>query len=45
FNTVEAMKSCSEDLITYGGHPRASGFGIKNKDLKKFQECLIKYFT
>ena len=45
FNTVEAMKSCSEDLITYGGHPRAAGFSIENKDLKKFQECLIKYFS
>lgn len=45
FNLVETMKSCSEDLITYGGHPQAAGFSIKNKDLKKFQECLIKYFS
>jgi single-stranded-DNA-specific exonuclease len=44
FNTVEAMKSCSEKLVTYGGHPQASGFTIKNKNLEKFKECLIKYF-
>jgi len=44
FNLVEAMKNCSEDLITYGGHPRAAGFGIANKNLEEFKECLIDYF-
>lgn len=43
-NLVEAMKSCSRYLITYGGHPPAAGFGIKNENLEKFKECLIKYF-
>jgi len=43
-NTVEAMKKCSQNLITFGGHAQASGFRIKNKDLEKFKECLVKYF-
>ena len=45
YDTVEAMKSCKDLLITYGGHPPASGFRIKTKNLKDFEECLAKYFT
>lgn len=45
FNLVKALKSCSKYLITYGGHPQAAGFRIKNKNLGKFKECLIKYFS
>ena len=44
FNVVEAMKTCSQYPITYGGHPKAAGFRIKNKNLEKFKACLIKYF-
>ncbi len=44
FNVVEAMRRCSENLITYGGHPQAAGFRIKNENLEEFKECLIKYF-
>ncbi|MEK7541115.1 MAG: DHH family phosphoesterase [Patescibacteria group bacterium] len=43
-NSVEAMKSCSDFLITYGGHANASGFRIKNKDLNKFETCLNEFF-
>lgn len=43
-NLVNAMKTCSELLITYGGHPQAAGFRIKNENLEEFKECLIKYF-
>lgn len=43
-NSVEAMKTCSEFLMTYGGHAQASGFRIKNEDLEKFKSCLNKYF-
>ena len=43
-NSVEAMKTCSDFLITYGGHANASGFRIKNKDLEKFKNCLNEYF-
>ncbi len=44
FNTVEAMKSCSQYFLTFGGHPAASGFKIKNENLEKFKEFLINYY-
>ena len=43
-NSVSLMKKCSRYLLTYGGHPLASGFRIKNENLEKFKECLIKQF-
>ncbi len=43
-NSVEAMKSCKELLVTYGGHPKASGFRVKNENLEEFKKCLIEYF-
>ena len=44
-DTVEAMKHCAEHTITYGGHPQASGFRVKNTNLIKFKTCLIEYFN
>ena len=44
FNGVEAMKTCSQYLLDYGGHPAAAGFTIKNKNVKGFKNCLIGYF-
>lgn len=41
-DSVALMKKCRKYLMTFGGHPRASGFRIKNKNLEKFKECLIK---
>lgn len=43
-NSVEAMKSCADLMITYGGHAKASGFRLKNENLEKFKNCLIDYF-
>jgi len=43
-NGVKAMESCSDLLMSFGGHPPAAGFTIKNKNLEKFKKCLIKYF-
>jgi len=43
-NVVEAMKGFSKKLITYGGHPQAAGFKIKNENLEEFKEYLIDYF-
>lgn len=45
FDTVEAMKTCHNFLKTYGGHAKASGFRVKNKDLKKFKQSLINHFN
>lgn len=43
-NMVDAMKTCSDFLMTYGGHPVAAGFRVKNRDVKKFKMCLTDYF-
>ncbi len=40
-NCVTLMKACADLLLTYGGHPPAAGFRIKNENLEKFKECLI----
>ena len=44
-NTVDAMKICSDFLLTYGGHAQASGFRIKNENLEEFKKCLNDYFN
>jgi single-stranded-DNA-specific exonuclease len=41
-DSVSLMKKCKKYLLTYGGHPLASGFRIKNENLEKFKECLVK---
>ncbi len=41
---VKAMMKCGKLLETYGGHPQAAGFRIKERDLDKFKTCLIEYF-
>lgn len=40
-DSVQLMKNCKKYLLNYGGHPQASGFKIKNKNLEKFKSCLI----
>jgi len=44
-DSVKAMGQCSALLEVFGGHAQASGFTIKNKNLKKFKDCLLKYFS
>ena len=44
-DSVALMKNCKKYLLTYGGHPQASGFRIKNENLEKFKRCLIKNYT
>ncbi len=44
-NSVDAMKTCEDILITYGGHPKASGFRVANENLEEFKQRLIKYFS
>jgi len=43
-NSVAAMKTCEDFLITYGGHVNASGFRIKNEYLDKFKNRLNDFF-
>jgi len=44
-NSVDAMKTCCDFLITFGGHANASGFRIKNEDLSRFESCLNRFFS
>jgi single-stranded-DNA-specific exonuclease len=39
-DSVKMMGKCAKLLETYGGHPQASGFRVKNKNLEKFKICL-----
>lgn len=41
-DSVALMKKCADLLITFGGHPKASGFRAKTENLPKFKECLMK---
>ncbi|MDO8663429.1 MAG: DHH family phosphoesterase [Candidatus Wildermuthbacteria bacterium] len=43
-NGVSLMKQCKKLLLTYGGHPAAAGFRIKNENLEKFRQCLLRQF-
>jgi len=42
---VRAMRQCADLLETFGGHPQAAGFRLKNKNLKNFKERLTEYFN
>lgn len=44
-NSVDAMATSADFLITYGGHACASGFRVKNEYLDKFKAKLIDYFS
>ncbi|MGB9598389.1 MAG: DHH family phosphoesterase [Minisyncoccales bacterium] len=43
-NGIEAMKKTSQFLESFGGHPQAGGFKIKNENLEEFKKSLIKIF-
>jgi len=43
-DSISLMKKCSKYPLTYGGHPQASGFRIRNKNLEKFKKCLIENY-
>ncbi|MDP3982439.1 MAG: DHH family phosphoesterase [bacterium] len=42
FHIVEAMTRCKELLESFGGHPGAAGFRLKNMNIAKFKECLTR---
>ena len=41
-DSVSLMKKCKDLLISFGGHPKASGFRVKNENREKFKTCLIE---
>jgi len=44
-DSISLMKKCSSFLLRFGGHSHAAGFRIKNENLEKFKECLIRSFS
>ena len=43
FDIVDALNSCSKDLIGFGGHPMAAGFSIKSVDIESFVKDFSDY--
>ena len=41
-DSVALMKKSKDLLITFGGHPKASGFRVKNENLEKFKSGLVE---
>jgi single-stranded-DNA-specific exonuclease len=44
-DSVAMMKKCKKMLITYGGHPMASGFRLINENLEEFKACLSENYS
>ena len=42
FNVTEALSKLEDLLLKFGGHPQACGFSIKEDNLEKFKEKIIK---
>ena len=40
FNIIEAIASCSDILLEYGGHALAAGFTLENKNINEFKKRL-----
>jgi single-stranded-DNA-specific exonuclease len=45
FNLVKAMDTCKDLMVSYGGHPTASGFRLKGGKEKEFRTAMEKYFN
>lgn len=43
FNIVDAIKHCSELLVSFGGHAQAAGLNLKKKNLAAFKEKILNY--
>jgi len=44
-DSVRLMKRCKDLLISFGGHPQASGFRVRTENLEKLKACLIKHLN
>jgi single-stranded-DNA-specific exonuclease len=43
FNITDAIGMHAEHLVKYGGHAQAAGFNVKEGELEKFREKLVKF--
>ena len=44
FNIFQALETCSDLLINFGGHPMAAGLSIPVENLGKFKERMFEFF-
>lgn len=42
FDVIDAITSCKDLLLEFGGHKQAAGFSLKNENFEKFHEKLEK---
>jgi single-stranded-DNA-specific exonuclease len=45
FDIIDAISSCKNLLLEYGGHKQAAGFSLKNENFEKFHKKLEKIAT
>ena len=45
FNIIEALTSCDDLFVRYGGHSAAAGFTIETEKLPELEERLLAYAT
>src|SRR3989344_479699 len=45
FNIIEAIRSCSEILVSAGGHPMAAGFTVETRHLAVIEDRLRRVVT
>jgi len=43
-DAVDAMRHCKRYLQTFGGHPEAAGFILREENVNDFKKCLLEYF-
>lgn len=43
FDLYQAISSCRDLLVSFGGHPMAAGLGLKPESLPEFRRRIIKY--
>lgn len=43
FNIIEALRTCDDLFVRYGGHSAAAGFTIKNELLPELERRLLEY--
>ncbi len=43
-DAVEMMTHCKKYLESFGGHPEAAGFMLKEENIENFKNCLTDYF-
>ena len=42
FNIVQAIRKCSDLLVSHGGHPKAAGLSIASQNLESFKNKILK---